>query len=890
MPLNPEQWERVSELFEIAVALPTEQRAAFLRKTREDFPTLHAELAQLLADHEKTGGFLSDPGWEALPSAIGFGPLVNAGSMVGPYRVIDEIGRGGMAVVYLAERADGQFDQQVALKLMRPGDAREEFIRRFEQERQILALLNHPNIARLLDGGLAEDGRPYFAMEYVAGMPIDQYCDNRRLSIDDRIQLIMTVGHAVQHAHALLIVHRDLKPSNILVSTDGQIKLLDFGIAKLTEPQHAAYAVPATRTQQRLMTPEYASPEQVTGAPVTVATDVYQLGALAYELLTGQRTLRLQNRTAGEVERAICHQQPSRPSDAVTRPGEPLDTDALSKARRTTPTALRGKLRGDLDNIVLKALAKEPRQRYQSVDHLVEDLERFRRNEPVRARKPTWAYRSGRFVSRHRFGVIAASLVFASLVAGLVGTAWQAQVARAQATKSAKAIEFLVAVFETADPEEERDRDITAREVLDRGAERMAIELREQPDVHAEMMNAIGRIYRNIGLQDRAEVMLTDALTMRRQLHGPNSLEVSDTLTELAALYANEKDYAASHAHHAEALTIRQARQGPRSLGIALNMHEMGMALYGQGQFEDAERVVREALAIRHALTPTADRALGEALSDLAIVLHARGELQSAERLQREALDINTRALGVDHPVVARTSLNLAAVLRALGDPDGAAEGLLRESLRIRRLTFGNRHENVANGATGLALVLSDMGEFEEAQRLLLEALAIRRQNFGNDNPALAMSLVNCGYVFYLKGDMNNAEVYYREAVALARAGSIQDHPRRGVSSFWYARLLADSGRHTEATPLFKEALRVYEITYGRADEWSLNARLGLAECLAALAEFEQAREVLQVGYEATSDGGADRQRVNEAFVQLFQAWDRPDVAARYRVQSESGQ
>ncbi len=885
MPVNPEQWERVSELFEIAVALPPGQREAFLRKTAGEAPTLYAELAPLLAAHEETGEFLSGPDWQALPSAVGFGPLVSAGSMVGPYRVIEEFGRGGMAVVYLAERNDGQFDQQVALKLIRPGGDSEEFVRRFEQERQILALLNHPNIARLLDGGLSEDGRPYFAMEYVQGVPIDRYCDERCLSVDERIQLIMTVGQAVQHAHGQLIVHRDIKPSNILVSAEGQPKLLDFGIAKLTDPQGASYAAPATRTQQRLMTPEYASPEQVTGAPVTVATDVYQLGALAYELLTGQRTLQLRDRTAGEVERAICEQEPPRPSDAISRRSDQYDTDALSQARRTTPAALRGKLRGDLDNIVLKALAKEPRQRYPSAASLVDDLERFRSNEPVRARKPTWAYRTSRFVSRHRLGVLAGSLVFASLVAGLIGTAWQAQIARAQAAKSETAIEFLVGVFETADPEAEPDRDITAREVLDRGAERLANELREQPEVHAELMNAVGRIYRNIGSHDRAQTMLTDALATRRRLYGPNSLEVSSTLTELAILHYLTHDYAAAYAHHAQALKIRRENQGPHSLDIAYNMHEMAMAQYGQGQYEQAERMARDALSIRRALTTAADQKLAEALSDLAIILHSRGNVKEAEPLHREALAISKRILGADHPVVARTSHNLAAVLRASGDPDGAAEELLRESLRIRRLRYDPGHENIANGASSLALLLSDKGEYEEAKTLMVEVLAARRNNFGSDNPALTMSLVNCGYVYYLTGEFVAAEEYLREAVALARTDPNEAHPRLGVSTYWYGKLLADDGRYAEATPMLREALGIYEATYGPVDEWTLDARLALAQSLASQAEFEQAQTVLSDGYAATPEQGTPRERISQAFVQLYEAWNRPADAARYRAQ-----
>ena len=445
-PMTPERWQQVKAVFEEALERAPGERAAFLDQACRDDDALRREVDSLLASHDDAPGFLDEPlALDVLPPS-GDDGAARTGRRIGAYRLVREIGHGGMGAVYLAERADGQFQQQVAVKFIRHGIDSATLRRRFRTERQILARLEHPNIARLIDGGVSDDGLPYLAMEYVEGTRIDAYCDAQHLSTNERLRLFLAVCEAVHYAHQNLVVHRDLKPSNILVTESGAVKLLDFGIAKLLDDKDDATQppvdeVPLTRTGMRVMTPEYASPEQVRGEPVTTASDVYALGIILYELLAGQRPYRLSGLSPGEVERIVCDQAPARPSTAVTRAAETGDTrpatpEEISRMRSTQPDKLRRRLAGDLDTIVMMALRKDPSRRYGSVGQLSEDIQRHLDGLPVTARPDSVAYRTSKFIRRHWVGVTAAVVVFLSLLGGIATTAWQARVAGQQRQKA----------------------------------------------------------------------------------------------------------------------------------------------------------------------------------------------------------------------------------------------------------------------------------------------------------------------------------------------------------------------------------------------------------------------------------------------------------------------
>ena len=525
MATDPERLAKIDSLFEEALDLEPGEQQRFLAELAREDAELAEEVRGLLGFSEDEEDerlsltkILTGPLWEQLGETVGITTRPEKGERIGAYRVVKEVGRGGMAVVYLAERADGAFDQEVALKLLQPGNLTDELLARFEQERQILASLNHPAIARLLDGGLDDKDRPFIVLEYVEGEPIDAYCDHHRLDLDARIELFLEVAKAVRYAHRQLVIHRDLKPSNILVTHEGQVKLLDFGIAKLLDPASAGeFAAPQTQTLNRRLTPEYASPEQVRGEAVSTASDVYQLGLLFYELLTGERAYRFAKGSATEAERVICTEIPRRPSTAKA-------SESSLEARQASGPQLSRRLRGDLDNIVLRSLAKEPERRYPSPAELIEDLERYRSGMPVKARPDTLRYRSGKFIRRHRFGLSAAAAIVALLIGYAVTATLQAREiakerdrARLEATKAQEVKDFLVDVFETSAPEERLGKETTALELLDQGSSRLQEELALQPETQAELLATVGEIYRKIGAFDRAEPLLTRAVELQER-------------------------------------------------------------------------------------------------------------------------------------------------------------------------------------------------------------------------------------------------------------------------------------------------------------------------------------------------------------------------------------
>jgi serine/threonine-protein kinase len=498
-PLDQERWRQACAVFDAALELPKDAQARYVADACGGDGRLRLLVEELLESEGKADGFMAAPAVEHAAPLIAemIEPATEEASVVpltvGRYLLLGKLGEGGMASVHLARRSDGQFEQQVAVKLLKQGVYGEEGRRRFLQERQILARLQHPGIARLLDGGVTDDGTPFFVMERVEGLPVTAYCDENRLSVESRLRVFLEICEAAQYAYRNLVVHRDLKPSNILVDTTGRVKLLDFGIAKLLA-EGAEEQAAATRTTLRVMTPEYAAPEQVRGDPVTTATDVYSLGVLLYELLAGERPYRLARRAPGELERAILDQDPSRPSDRATAHGSRPEAGRLGR-----------RLRGDLDRIALMALQKEPERRYPSAEALANDIHRHLAGLPVAARGDAFAYRARKFLRRHTVGVVAAALVLLSLLGGLFAATWQARRAQREASKAAAVKDFLGSLFSASDPSEARGRERTARDLLDEGARRIETDLQDQPEVQSEVTRLIANVYHQLGEYAREE-------------------------------------------------------------------------------------------------------------------------------------------------------------------------------------------------------------------------------------------------------------------------------------------------------------------------------------------------------------------------------------------------
>jgi serine/threonine-protein kinase len=893
--MDSNRWQKVKAAFEQALDYPPHERLAFLDHACHGDDDLRQEVLSLLASREQHPSFMAEPLLVDAARRIEEASS-HAGKHIGAYRLAYELGRGGMGAVYLAERDDGQFQQQVAVKLIRHGLEDEDLRRRFFRERQILARLQHPNIAQLFDGGVTEDGQPYLVMEYVEGIAIDRYCDEHHLSTARRIHLFRTVCAAVHYAHQNLIVHRDLKPSNILVTDAGTIKLLDFGIAKLLDEDAYPETIPLTRTGLRVMTPEYASPEQVRSAPVTTASDIYALGMILYELLTGQRPYQLRGLTPGEVERIVCEQAPGKPSTAVTRIGTPTDApgetraltpERVSRLRSTQPEKLRRGLKGDLDNIVLMALRKEPSRRYVSAEQLSEDLRRHLAGLPVMARTDTLRYRVAKFVQRHRVGV-ATTVVGIVCVAGLIGfytirLTQERDRARLETTKAEQISTFLQEMLSSVDPNRD-GREVRVIEVLNEAARRVATELHDQPEIEAAVHTTLGVTYRNLGLYPQAEPHLQRALAIRKKAYGEEHPDVARSLHDLGWLFYRRGDYPQAEQFFSDALTMQRALLGEEHLDVARTWHSLALVLMPRGDYAGAEAASRRALEIHRALLGEEHLDVAEDLGHLGMALWGQGHYEAAELLLRRALATKRNVMGGDHLSVLNTMHNLALVLKDEEDYP-AAESLMRASNALTARLLGDDHPDVAIGLLSLASVMQAQDSLDEAERLHRQALALRRRLLGDDNHEVAGSLSFLAQVVEAKGNYDEAERLHREALAIRRALYGEDHLDVAYSLYYLGVVLRKKGAYDEAEHFARRSLAVSRRVLGPDHPDVVYDLTSLAATLEAQGRYDEAEALLLEGY-VLLDAQPDGVPVGllQRLAELYDAWGKPDEADRYRA------
>jgi eukaryotic-like serine/threonine-protein kinase len=786
----------MEDLFEAALAQDPAERASFLASACPDDPGLRAEIESLLLHADGTNPLRS-----ALERAMGdaSAALAGVGERVGAYRLVAEVAMGGMGAVYRAVRDDDEYRKEVAVKLLRGGLWSADLLARFRAERQILAHLEHPFIARLLDGGTTAHGLPYLVMEYVEGQPITTFCHQGQLPIAERLRLFVAVCEAVQYAHQNLVVHRDLKPANILVTAAGAPKLLDFGIAKLLGPAAAedAGTMAVTRTHVRLMTPEYASPEQARGEAVTTLSDVYSLGVLLYELLTSRRPHRFDGVAPEEIDRRLREEEPLRPSAAVA------------------PGPARKLLAGDLDTIVLKALHKEPARRYPSAQGLADDLDRFLSGRPVLARPDTLRYRAAKLV-RRRPGTMAAGAAVAALVVGfaLTMTVQAARLARErnkarEAEQHARQVAgFLTEIFGVSDPAASRGHAVTAREVLDAGARRIRSQLQDQPLVKAALLQTMGNVYRNLGLPREGLPLIDESLELRRRALGEESPETATSLNDAAEVRRELSDYAAAEPLHRRALDLRLRLLGPNHEAVGESLNNLGLTLQGNDHLAEAEDLYRRALAVRR-------RALGErhpdvavTLSNLGQVVNARGDLEEAERLKREVLRLRRDVLGPDHPHTLNSMHTLATTL-SMRVKRKEAEPLFRETLALRLRVLGADHPDTTTTLNNLAFLLQDEGRLPEAEDLYRRGLEVRRRVLGADHLDVAVSLNNLATVLEARGDLGAAEALYRESLAIRRGRLGDDSLVVARARHNLGRVLAAQGHFAEGEALLRRVLEL---------------------------------------------------------------------------------
>jgi serine/threonine-protein kinase len=849
-------------LLDEALDLSLPSRAERVAALKQTTPHQAAELEALLAAEERLdrSEFLTRLPEVPLASASSL-----AGMQLGGYTLERPLGRGGMGTVWMARRTDGRFDGVVAVKLLHLALLDALGAARFRREGTVLARLSHPNIARLLDAGVNATGQPYLVLEYVDGERIDAYCDAARLPVEGRLRLFLQVLDAVAHAHANLIVHRDLKPSNILVRREGEVKLLDFGIAKLLGEDGAAAETSITEHGSWALTPDFAAPEQVTGGAVTTATDVYALGVVLYLLLTGRHPTSSESLAPAERLAAILEAEPQPASAAVMGEAALTRGNSLDKLRRIYS--------GDLDNILTKALRKDPALRYGSVAAFADDIRRYLTHQPVNARPDTLRYRAAKFVRRHRAGVVVGTALGLLLIAGGWRERDLRQKAEIEARKAQEVGDFLVSVFDAGDPfaaERRNGADITARELLDAGTRRVDSGLVGQTEVQAQLRNVLGRAYTSLGLYDRATELLRQSLDQHLTLHGPNHLTVAEdmerlgdallhqdkyaeaepllrdalamrrdllgsmseatahALDRLATLHQRRDEYAEAEPLFREALAIRRRLLGDTAMPVARSLNNLGVLLYLRGAYAEAESVYSEALAIDVRTLGELHPRTAQTLHNLAQTQQSLGKYAEAETQYRRALDAKRKGLGDLHPSVTVNLNNLASVLIAQGKLD-EAEPLIREALKLDRQLFGDNHSYVGASLRSLGRVLRFKGELAEAEQRFRQALAISQSVFGAENNFVAVDHNNVGVVRALRNDMPGAVQSFRQALAIQRKVVGDDHINTIAFSINLGRALHTLGENGEADSLLRAAATALDTTNAAHRPWYANAQTGLA-------------------------------------------------------------
>ena len=845
--MTSERWQRMNELFLQALEKDEADREGFLRQATDGDEELALSIGQMLRLDQQAEAFLDRPlarkpeGEGASEAAPRRGLELRAGDHVGSYHLLRKLGEGGMSIVFEAERHDGAFQRRMALKALRPGLASEDMLQRLQRERQILADLDHPYIARLLDGGTTEHGLPYLVMEAIDGLPVDRFCDEHRLDLERRLELFEKIATAVRFAHAHLVVHRDLKPSNILVQPDGTPKLLDFGIAKILAPAPPAGAAD-THTLLRVLTPDFASPEQIRGQPITTASDVYSLGVILYLLLTGRLPLELAGKTFEGLERALRESSPPRLGAqlADTRPDDPA---ARSAARSTTPRQLRHQLRGDLEAIVQKALRTEPDQRYSSVEQLLDDLRRYREGFPVLARRGKLPYRVGKLLRRHRFGsavglgALAAILVF-SIVVGLLSL----RLAR-ERDRSLEIRSFLEEVFALSDPGNGEGDRWTVRDALDRGAARLEDRLGNQPRTRADLLHVIGKIYTNLGLPERADRSLSQALATRIEAFGDESFEVAETLAahSQALLALGRREEAESRARDAVERMRRGWSNRPEPLAEAINA--LVTVLCHQSRYAEADALSAEALQLARGLGGDARLTTARALNNRAVVQRGLGDYERAEALYSEGLALGQRLFGHRHPLLVRLQGNLASVQRRQGRYLPAIANY-RSALHRSEEIYGPDHFSQTQLLAGLAGTLAKTGdpEAEPAFRRALESLA---RHFP---PSFGQSLRIHSYL---------------------------------------ATFLLEQGRPEEAEALLLESLPTWSRERPEGDVFLALVRNTLGACAIHLGRYAEAETLLLESFEILRQNDSGRQEharaARDRLVELYRLTDRPAMAKHFQ-------
>ncbi len=840
--------QRLAELVKSAVECEPEARPAFLDDECRSDPAMRAEIESLLQQQEGASRFIEIPALHLAAKSFMREGAFRAGQTIGDYEIISLIGSGGMGEVYLAE--DGQLHRKVALKLVRHGMDSDDIIRHFKREEHLLASLNHPNIAQLYGSGVSVDGIPFFAMEYVEGQRLDEYCDERGLGTKERLHLFRKVCSAVTYAHQRLVIHRDLKPANIRVTAAGEPKLLDFGIAKLLDSENAP-SRGQTLTLQGVMTPEYASPEQVRGESMTTASDVYSLGVVLYKLLTGQSPYRTKTNRPDEIVRAITEQEPERPSTVVLRVG--------SESNHESPITNHDSrsLRGDLDNIVLMAMRKEPSRRYSSVGQFSADIQRHLDGLPVIARKDTFTYRASKFIRRHRIAVAAAFLILLSLVGGIIATTWQAQAARHEKAKAEDVKNALVRMLNYSNPvvfSPQNNGQKTVKEILDETAKQLENgEFSNQPEIKVELEQIIAECYFGEGNYALGSKHTEEYLDLHRKLYGEDDAKTLVASEKRAFMLFGEGKLTESEKHYRKILPLmrNERRKGNiKAENLASALDNFGYLRRTQGDSKEAELSFRESLALSSQMPKESLYIIGPTRSTLASTLADQGRFEEALQTARQAVAEYRQREETDTPNFGFTLTVLGGFLTEKGDY-AEADANLHEAEAIFRKLLVPSHLWLGDNLRNQAISNFQQGRYAESLSKITETLKIYRDSFGPYYDNYPTALIINGLILAKTGQPQEGETILREA------GKIR----------------------TESLP--------------KEHYWVAQANSALGECFTIEKRYNEAEPLLLESYETLkSSQGASNPRTQIALrrvVALYENWGKLETATKYRSRLTSG-
>lgn len=817
-------WKNIKEIFLEASERSSDERAAFIAGRCGMDKKLLNEVESLIAAHESDVKFIETPAIDLTSVLL---TESNKGKKIGKYKIVKEIGRGGMGAVFLAMRDDGEFEQQVAIKIIRQTIAENEIIKHFKRERQILAKLNHPNIAKLLDGGISVDGLPFLAMEFVEGETIAKFVEQENLNLEERLKLFLKVCSAVQYAHQNLTVHRDIKPSNIIVSKDFEPKLLDFGLAKLIN-ENLSGDIEQTQTDFRALTPVYASPEQLKNEPITTTSDIYSLGIVLYELLTGERPFHFEGKSLDEIIKNATEAEPPLPS-----------ANPKSKIQNS-------KFKVDLDNIVLMALRKEPERRYQSVEVFADDIKRYLKGLPVSARPNTFKYRASKFIKRNKVAVLAASLIFLSLVGGIFISIWQARIAQREKLKAQVINAFFQTMLTYSDNSSNLSRpkgnQMTVTDVLDEASKKLEMtDLSNQLEVKAELLRIIGSSYLTQGNYEAATKQLRSALELQIQIYGKESPEVLLTYVELGQIFVSTADYSNAEQVYQQRLAILRAANQKKTINpvyLLVALNDYAVLQRAQGDSQEAKILLLEALALKSQILPENRIALGIVESVYALTLSDEGKFDEAESILRARI-AEIRQLSNDETLDLASNLNgLSNILMEKGNLDEALQNLF-ESERIYRKLANKSFLPLGDNLRYQAQVFYLQGNYVEAEKKINETLEIYTNNARPQFINYPTALTIQGLIFNKTNRPIKAEKILRQASELREQNLPKEHYLTALTQGALGECLTAEKKYDEAEILLRKSFESLKLSQGETNPRTIMAKNRLQQLSQHNTSFE---------------------------------------------------